>query len=308
VPCEAENTGRDRYDAQHVSQFTTRIKRCDPVAGKDRKKELARQRYERQQQRRAIRQARARRMKIIGTVVVVAVVAGGSGAIAFAMSGPAKKKTNAAASVSSTPSAAPSVSAKPGECAYQPLPAEAAQGAKDVGKPPVKPVKGTYKMTIDTSLGTIVATLDGTKAACTANSFKYLAGKKFFNNTKCHRLVTQGIKVLQCGDPTATGTGGPSYGFGNENVPKAGKSGQATYKRGVIAMAHSSAPNSNGSQFFIVYGDSPLPADYTVFGQITKGMDVVDSVAKAGATPADQTGNTAPKKKIEIKDLTVAKM
>jgi peptidyl-prolyl cis-trans isomerase B (cyclophilin B) len=278
------------------------------VAGKDRKRELARIRYERQQQRRAIRQARARRMKIIGVVVTVVVVAGGSGAIAFAMNGPADKKTAAEASPSSTPSAAPSVTAKPGECAYQPLPAQAAQGAKDVGKPPVKPSKGTYKMTLDTSLGTIAATVDGTKAACTVNSFKYLASKKFFNNTKCHRLVTEGIKVLQCGDPTGTGTGGPSYGFGNENVPKAGKSGQATYKRGVIAMAHSSAPNSNGSQFFIVYGDSPLPADYTVFGQITSGMDVVDQVAKAGAEPADQTGNTAPKKKIEIKDLTVAKM
>jgi peptidyl-prolyl cis-trans isomerase B (cyclophilin B) len=277
------------------------------VAGKDRKRELARARYERQQQRRAIRQARARRAKIIGTVVAVAVVAGGSGAIAFAMSGPAKKdKTSAEAS--STPSAQPSVTVKPGECAYQPLPAEAAQSAKDVGKPPVKPVKGTYTMTIDTSLGTIVAKLDGTKAACTVNSFAYLAGKKFFDNTKCHRLVTEGIKVLQCGDPTGTGTGGPAYGFGNENVPKAGKSGQATYKRGMIAMAHSSAPNSNGSQFFIVYGDSPLPADYTVFGQITQGMDVVDEVAKAGAEPADQTGNTAPKKKIEIKHLTVAKM
>jgi peptidyl-prolyl cis-trans isomerase B (cyclophilin B) len=277
------------------------------VAGKDRKRELARQRYERQLQRRAIRQARARRMKIIGTVLAVVVVAGGSGAIAFAMGGPEKKKTTAAAA-SETPSAAPSVSVKPGECAYQPLPAGAAQGAKDVGKPPVKPDKGKYRMTIDTSLGTIVATADGTKAACTVNSFKYLASKKFFNNTKCHRLVTQGIKVLQCGDPTGTGTGGPAYGFGNENVPKAGKSGQATYKRGVIAMAHSSAPNSNGSQFFIVYGDSPLPADYTVFGEITQGMDVVDKVAKAGAEAADQTGNTAPKKKIEIKDLTVAKM
>jgi cyclophilin family peptidyl-prolyl cis-trans isomerase len=277
------------------------------VAGKDRKRELARARYERQQQRRAIRQARARRMKIIGTVVAVVVVAGGSGAIAFAMSGP-EKKDKTSAEASSTPSAQPSVTVKPGECAYQPLPAAAAKSAKDVGKPPLKPAKGTYTMTIDTSLGTIVAKLDGTKAACTVNSFKYLAGKDFFDDTKCHRLVTEGIKVLQCGDPTGTGTGGPAYGFGNENVPKAGKSGQATYKRGVIAMAHSSAPNSNGSQFFIVYGDSPLPADYTVFGQITRGMDVVDEVAKAGSAPADQTGNTAPKKKIEIKDLTVAKM
>lgn len=276
------------------------------MAGKDRKKELARQRYERQQERRAIRQARARRAKIIGTVVVVAVVAGGSGAIAFAMNGTGKKKTSAAAS--STPTPAPSVSVKPGECGYQPLTGEAAQSAKNVGTPPVKPVKGDYLMTINTNLGPITAKLDGTKAACTVNSFVYLAGKKFFDNTKCHRLVTEGIKVLQCGDPTGTGTGGPAYGFGNENVPKAGQSGQATYPRGVIAMAHSSAPNSNGSQFFIVYGDSPLPADYTVFGQITKGMDVVDSVAKAGATAPDQSGNTAPKKKIEIKALTVAKM
>jgi len=278
------------------------------VAGKDRKRELARQRYERQMERRAIRQARARRMKIIGTVVAVVVVAGGSGAIAFAMNGPGKKKDSAAADTSPKPSAQPSVSVKPGECAYQPLPAGASQGAKDVGRPPLKPVKGTYQMTIDTSLGKLVAKLDGDKAACTVNSFKYLAGKKFFDNTKCHRLVTTGIKVLQCGDPTGTGSGGPAYGFGNENVPKAAKSGQATYKRGYVAMAHSSMPNSNGSQFFIVYGDSPLPADYTVFGEITQGMDIVDSVAKAGAAPADQTGNTAPKKKIEIKDLTVAKM
>ena len=280
------------------------------MAGKDRKRELARQRYERQLQRRAVRQARARRMKIIGTVVAVVVVAGGSGAIAFAMGGTGDKNKPAAAASSpkATPTPQPSVSVKPGECAYQPLPAEAAQSAKNVGKPPLKPVKGTYTMTIDTNLGAIVAKVDGKKAACTVNSFKYLASKKFFDNTKCHRLVTQGIKVLQCGDPTGTGTGGPSYGYGNENVPKAEKSGQATYKRGTIAMAHSSQPNSNGSQFFIVYGDSPLPADYTVLGQITKGMDVVDKVAKAGAEAADQTGNTAPKKKIEIKHLTVAKM
>jgi peptidyl-prolyl cis-trans isomerase B (cyclophilin B) len=304
----AENTGRDRYDAQHVSQFTRRIKRCEPVAGKDRKRELARQRYERQQQRRAIRMARARRMKIVGTVVVVAVVAGGSGAIAFAMSGPAKKKTAAEASPSATPTPAPSVSVKPGECAYQPLSGQEAANAKDVGRPPAKPVKGTYQMTIDTSLGKIVAKVDGTKAKCTVNSFKYLASKNFFDNTNCHRLVTQSIKVLQCGDPTGTGTGGPAYGYGNENVPKPGKNKMATYKRGVIAMAHSDAPNSNGSQFFIVYGNSPLPADYTIFGEITSGMGVVDTVAKAGAVTDPQTGNTAPKKKIEIKDLTVTKM
>jgi peptidyl-prolyl cis-trans isomerase B (cyclophilin B) len=276
------------------------------VAGKDRKKELARQRYERQQRNRAIRQAKARRAKIIVSSVVVLAIASGGGAIAFAMDGSGKKKDTASAST--PPSPAPSISVKPGECGYQPLSGQAAQSAKDVGTPPAKPTKGDYEMTIDTSLGTIKATLDGTKASCTVNSFKYLSSKKFFDNTKCHRLVTEGIKVLQCGDPTGTGTGGPKYGFANEYVPKADKSGQATYKRGYVAMAHSSAPNSNGSQFFIVYGDSPLPADYTIFGEVTKGMDVVDSVAKAGATAPDAGGNTAPKKKIEIKDLTVTKM
>jgi cyclophilin family peptidyl-prolyl cis-trans isomerase len=276
------------------------------VAGKDRKKQLARQRYERQIQRREARQARARKIKIIGTVTAVVVIAGGGGAIAFAMNKPEKKKSTTTASASKTPSARPSVTAKPGECAYQPL--AASKGAKDVGTPPVKPVKGTYEMTIDTSQGKIVAKLDGTKAACTVNSFKYLASKTFFDNTKCHRLDT-GIKVLQCGDPTATGSGGPKYGFGNENVPKADASRQATYKRGMIAMAHSSQPNSNGSQFFIMYGDGQLPADYTVFGEIAEGLDVVDSVAKAGATAPDpQSGMTAPKRKIEIKHLTVTKM
>lgn len=276
------------------------------MAGKDRKKELARLHYERQQRQRAIRHARARRAKIIGTVVAVVVIAVGGVGVTWAMNRSNNPKNTAAAGITATPT--PSVTAKPGECAYQPVTAQAGQQVKNVGRPPVKPVKGTYQMTIDTSLGKIVAKLDP-KAACTVNSFRYLAGKNFFDNTRCHRLVTSGIKVLQCGDPSGTGTGGPAYGFANENVPKAGGSGgQATYKRGVIAMAHSSAPNSNGSQFFIVYGDSPLPADYTVFGEITQGMGVVDSVAKAGAAPADQSGNTAPKKKIEIKDLTVAKM
>jgi peptidyl-prolyl cis-trans isomerase B (cyclophilin B) len=275
------------------------------VAGKDRKKQLARQRYERQMQRRAARQARTRRIKIIGTVAAVAVIAGGTGAIAFATNKSDKKPAPAAASASKSASPQPSVTVKPGECAYQPM---SAPGAKNVGTPPVKPVKGSYEMTIDTDQGKIVAKVDGTKASCTVNSFKYLASKKFFDNTKCHRLDT-GIKVLQCGDPTGTGSGGPSYGFGNENVPKPDASGQGAYKRGVIAMAHSSQPNSNGSQFFIVYGDTQLPADYTVFGEITEGLDVVDSVAKAGATAPDpNSGMTAPKKKIEIKHLTLAKM
>lgn len=278
------------------------------MAGKDRKRQLARQRYERQLQRRAARQARARRMKIIGIVVVVALAAGGSGAIAYAMSGSSKKKPAAA------PSSPTPTPVKPGECGYQPLPSEASQYVKNVGTPPAKPVKAKYRMTIDTKLGKIVATLDGTKAPCTVNSFNYLASKKFFHNTICHRLTTKSPKVLQCGDPSGTGQGGPSYGYANENVPKAGKkklpdgSPAATYKRGVIGVAHGEQPNSNGSQFFIVYGDSDLPPDYTIIGTVTEGLDIVDSVAKAGTDSSNGPGDGKPKKRVEIKDLVVAKM
>jgi peptidyl-prolyl cis-trans isomerase B (cyclophilin B) len=275
------------------------------VAGKDRKKELARLRYERQMRRRAIRQARARRAKIIGTVVAVAVIAGGGGALAYAMNDQGSTKDSASAGATPSPTQ-PAVTAKPGECAYQPLQAQAGQQVKDVGRPPVKPTKGTYTMTIDTSLGKIVARLDGSKAACTVNSFRYLAGKNFFDKTKCHRLVTSGIKVLQCGDPSGTGTGGPAYGFANENVPKAAASGQATYKRGVIAMAHSSAPNSNGSQFFIVYGDSPLPAAYTVFGSVDDdAVAAVEKVAQKGTDDANGQGDGHPKEDVTITSVTV---
>lgn len=273
------------------------------MAGKDRKKELARQRYERQRQREAARQAKARRVRVIGASAAVVVIALGGTGVAVAMSSSKDKKNTPVTPPSTNP--ATNAAAKPGECAYPDPPAEGSQGAKDVGKPPAKPLKGDYKMTIDTNLGPITTKLDGTKAGCTVNSFNYLASKKFFNGSPCHRLTSGGLKVLQCGDPTGTGSGGPKYGFANENVPPKDASGQATYKRGVIAMAHSQLPNSNGSQFFIVYGDSPLPADYTIFGEITGGLNIVDDVAKAGSTPA---GDGKPKKKIDIKTLTVAKM
>jgi peptidyl-prolyl cis-trans isomerase B (cyclophilin B) len=279
------------------------------VAGKDRKKEIARLRYERQQQRRASREAQARKWKVIGVIAAAVVLLGGGSAVAVALTGSNSKSTNAATSPSASAkpsaSAAPVVTAKPGECAYQPLTGQAAQSAKNVGTPPAKPVTGTYQMTIDTNLGSIVIALDA-KAPCTVNSFDYLAAKKFFNNTICHRLTTQGLKVLQCGDPTGTGSGGPSYGFANENVPPPGNpNSNATYTRGEVAMAHSNQPNSNGSQFFIVYGDSPIPDDYTIFGKVTQGLDIVDKVAKAGTS--DGSGDGTPKQKTEIKDLSVTK-
>jgi peptidyl-prolyl cis-trans isomerase B (cyclophilin B) len=270
------------------------------VSGKDRKKQLARQRYERQQQRRAVQERQARRVKVIGGVTAVVLLGGAGAGVAVAMGGDGKtkpEKTGAAA----TPTATATPVVKPGECGYL---ASADQGApKGLGKPPVKPAyKGTVAATIKTSLGDVAVSLDAAKAPCAVGSFAFLAQKNYFHNTQCHRLTTGSLQVLQCGDPTGTGTGGPGYRFANENTTG------AKYTRGVLAMAHSQQPDSNGSQFFIVYGDSSLPADYTVFGKVTSGLDVFDQVAKAGAEAPDPTsGNTAPKKKIEINDVTITK-
>ncbi len=109
--------------------------------------------------------------------------------------------------------------------------------------------------TIATSVGTLEATLDADKAPCTVNSFVSLAKQGFFDNTPCHRLTTAGIYVLQCGDPTGTGTGGPGYTIPDEF------STTDTYGPGTLAMANTGQPNSGGSQFFIVYKNTPLPAD-----------------------------------------------
>lgn len=268
------------------------------VAGKDRAKQLARQKYERQAARRAAQERKSKRVRLIGGVVAVIVVGGAVAGISVALnSGDSKSAASASPSASTSPSTAAgdgapklgltlqnvSVSATKSDgtakCAYSPSTTD--KGApKGLGTPPTTPAyKGQVPVTVKTNLGDLGLTLDASKAPCTTNSFAYLAAKKYFNNTKCHRLTTGGegsLRVLQCGDPTATGSGGPGYKFANENTTG------AKYTRGVLAMANAGA-NTNGSQFFIVYGDSTeLPADYTIFGKVTSGMDVVDRVAKAG--------------------------
>jgi peptidyl-prolyl cis-trans isomerase B (cyclophilin B) len=275
---------------------------------KDRKRQLARQRFERQQQR-ATRARRARRNRVLGVVAGVVVVALGGTGLAFAFVGGSKKDNQAAAEPSSSqsPSTTPSPTVKPGECAYSP---NQEQGAKNVGTPPVKPRYTTaVAAVVKTNRGSIGLNLDGTKASCTVNSFAYLASKNFFDKTQCHRLVTQGIKVLQCGDPTGTGTGGPAYKFPEENLPKPKAGAQtATYAKGVLAMANA-GPGTNGSQFFIVYGDSELPPNYTILGKITSGIDIIDAVAKAGvkAGGAGGPGDGAPKRGVTIQDITITK-
>jgi peptidyl-prolyl cis-trans isomerase B (cyclophilin B) len=276
------------------------------VTAKDRKRQLARQRYERQQ--RAQRARRVRRKRAIGVVAGLVVVALGGSGLAFAFAGEGNKNSRAAAAPSSsapaTPTQAPTPTVKPGECAYTP---NQEPGAKNVGMPPVKPAyTGATQATIKTNLGSIGLDLNGADARCTVNSFAHLAGKDFFAKTQCHRLVTEGIKVLQCGNPTGTGSGGPAYKFGEENLPKPKAGAQtATYGKGTLAMANA-GPGTNGSQFFIVYSDSELPPNYTVFGKIASGMDIVESVAKAGVKSGGQ-GDGPPKKAVTIQDVTITK-
>lgn len=255
------------------------------MAGKDRKKELARQRYDRQRARREAEAAAARKKSVIGGSVATAVVILGVAGLAwFVMKDDGGDDTLAA------PSAAPT--AAPGECLYT----ETGDASKDVGLPPVKPAyDGAVDATVKTTVGDLTFSLDGEKAPCTVNSFAHLAAEGYFDGTSCHRLTEN---VLQCGDPSASGSGGPGYQFANENTEG------AQYKKGVLAMANAGA-DTNGSQFFIVYKDwDDLPPDYTVFGTVTKGLEEVEKVGKDGSEPA---GDGKPKTKVDIKSISIEK-
>jgi peptidyl-prolyl cis-trans isomerase B (cyclophilin B) len=195
---------------------------------------------------------------------------------------------------------------KPDDCAWTAVDTNTDTNAKSVGLPPTRniPKSGSEHLTITTNQGTISALLDPAKAPCTVASMTYLASKKFFDNTTCGRLADSGSFVLQCGDPGTSGKGGPAYRFKTEYTPPVlpnpspsaspspSPSGSAdpasptgttvTYSRGVLATWNDGTPDSNGSQFIIVYQDSVLNPNYTVFGTITDGLDVVDKVAKGG--------------------------
>ncbi|MBO0775768.1 MAG: peptidylprolyl isomerase, partial [Actinobacteria bacterium] len=168
--------------------------------------------------------------------------------------------------------------------------------------PPARPAPAaSYQATITTNRGRVVADLLASRAPCTVNSFTYLAAKHYFSNTSCHRLTTSGIYVLQCGDPTGTGTGGPGYKFASENLKG------AKYTAGTLAMANS-GPGTNGSQFFIVYRNSlTLPADYTPFGKVVGGLGIIQNVAKAGTDNANGKGDGHPRKKVVIESVTIKK-
>jgi peptidyl-prolyl cis-trans isomerase B (cyclophilin B) len=276
------------------------------VAGKkDRQRRLARERLARQEQRRAeqARKVRIRAMATGGVCVVAALAVGGyflfgtGGGKSSAASDKATAKATASASSSSS---AATVSEPAHSCTYT----KSGTAARKVSLPPAKPdYKASYQATLATNRGNIVINLANSKATCTVNSFVSLAKQSYFSNTKCHRLTTSGIYVLQCGDPTGTGQGGPGYDFGNENLTG------AKYTAGTVAMANTGQPNSNGSQFFLVYKNSTtLPASYTPFGTITQGLPILDAIAKAGSDNSNGTGDGHPKESVVIKSVTIKQM
>jgi peptidyl-prolyl cis-trans isomerase B (cyclophilin B) len=267
---------------------------------KERQRKLARERMLRQQQRRAQRAHRARQITIVAVVCCVVAGLGVGGYFLFAGSGGSKAAAvSATSSATATPSASASAQAEPAtSCSYR----ASGTAARNVGMPPAKPdYKATYQATIHTNRGNVVIDLLNSKATCTVNSFVHLAARKYFNGTHCHRLTTaSSLYVLQCGDPAGTGSGGPGYEFNNENL--AG----AKYTAGTIAMANSGA-GTNGSQFFIVYKNSTLQPSYTPFGEVVKGLGIIQNVAQAGSDNANGAGDGHPKEKVVIDSVTIKK-
>jgi peptidyl-prolyl cis-trans isomerase B (cyclophilin B) len=254
------------------------------VAGKkERQRRLAREHYERQQARRV---HHSRRWRTWGIIALVCCTAVGVGTGAYFLLQGGGKPASAAPAAATT------------HCTYTASP----PAARTVGVPPATAdSKATYQATIVTNHGDVVIDLNNAKATCTVNSFVYLAGKNYFSSTRCHRLTTSGIYVLQCGDPTGTGNGGPGYKFANENT-----SG-ARYTTGTVAMANA-GQGTNGSQFFLVYRDSlSLHPDYTPFGTVVKGLGIIQNVAKAGTDNANGPGDGHPKETVVIERVTIKK-
>ena len=285
---------------------------------KQRQRQLAKNAHERRAQRQAERDKRAKQLTagVIIAVLVIGIGIGGAalaGAFRSAKAAPLAKGTtspSATASPSATPSASPSPSTDlvDGKCVY----IKGGTAAKKVSLPPATPdTKATYVATIATNRGNIVIDLDNAAAPCTVNSFVSLAGQDYYNKTHCHRLVTTGIFVLQCGDPTGTGSGTPGYAFGNENLTALAKTvnsqGAATYVAGTVAMANTGAADSNGSQFFLVYKNSPLAPSYTPFGTIVSGLNIIQNVAKAGSDNSSAAGDGHPKEAVDITSVTIKK-
>ena len=293
------------------------------MAGKnERQRRQARERYRRQQEQRVARQRQVRKRWVTG---VSAAAAAGLIAALLVVFLPGESGKNASASPSKSPSASASASSSAGtvaEPAHHCTYTKATPVSKKVSFPPTTPdYTSSYQATINTNLGPITVNLLNSKATCTVNSFVHLAEAGYFDNTQCHRMLTSGIYVLQCGDPYATasakltcsstskvGTGTPGYDFASENLTG------AKYPAGTVAMANEGTATSNGSQFFIVFKDSTSGLNgtgspsFTPFATVSSGLDIVQNVAKDGySCQYAQVGGGPPKEKVIIDSVTIKK-
>jgi len=286
----------------------------------ERERRRARERYERQRAARLEKQRRNRKRAGIGVAVLcvlgliagvsVALIGGGGTSVASPKS-TAKATASASASASATTSAA-AVTEPAQHCSYT---SATAGTVVKASLPTASPdYKAAYTASINTNLGPIKIDLLNSKATCTVNSFVHLASDDFWNNTQCHRVSDSGgLYMLQCGDPTAKaseklscssttlGTGGPGYEFASENLTG------ATYPAGTLAMANTGTADSNGSQFFLVFKATSLPASYTPFGTITSGLNILQNVGKAGTTCSYSAGGGVPKEKVIIDSVSIKK-
>jgi cyclophilin family peptidyl-prolyl cis-trans isomerase len=269
------------------------------------RREAAQRHLQRQLERRAeLARKRRRNLGILLTAIAVVVVVGAALLITGVFQ---DDDTEAAADPSASSSAAAATTNADGTVSCTYTPDESGNPSlQDVGTPPnpeATPAQGTTALLMSTTQGDLTLTLDRAKAPCAAASFTYLAEQGFFDGSPCHREVNQPtFGVLQCGDPTGSGTGGPTYKFAEEVTP------ETTYPRGTIAMAKSSAPASTGSQFFLCFTDTQLPPEYTVVGTVDEaGLAVLDTIAAAGNDGSfeAQAGGGAPNLPVTINTMTV---
>jgi cyclophilin family peptidyl-prolyl cis-trans isomerase len=277
------------------------------VPSNKQRRQAAQRRLQRQLERRAELARKRRRNVLIGVTAAAVVLVVG---VVLLLTGIGGDDSGSAAAEPTPSSAAPSSAAAATTnpdgtvtCTYAPDDS-GNPNLQDVGTPPnpeATPTQGTSTLLMTTDQGDLTLTLDRAKAPCAAASFTYLAQQSFFDGSPCHRLVNQpGFGVLQCGDPTGSGSGGPSYKYAEEVTP------ETTYPRGTIAMAKTSAPNTTGSQFFLCFVDTELPPEYTVVGSVDEaGLAVLEKVAAGGIEGVGPEGDGAPSIPVTIESMTV---
>jgi peptidyl-prolyl cis-trans isomerase B (cyclophilin B) len=273
------------------------------------RREAAQRHLQRQLERRAeLAKKRRRNLGVLLAALAAVVVVGAALLITGVLGGEDDPATSAEPT---TPSSAPTSSAAArttnpdGTVSCEYLPDESGNpNLTDVGtpaNPEATPTQGTATLLMSTDQGDLTLTLDRAKAPCAAASFVHLTEQGFYDGSPCHRLVnSETFGVLQCGDPTGSGSGGPSYKFAEEVTP------ETTYPRGTIAMAKTAEPNSTGGQFFLTFVDTQLPPQYTVVGTVDEaGLAVLDTVAAGGVQGAEGPGDGAPNIPVTVEDMSV---